>query len=735
MKRIIKTLLFPFFLLLSLTFTFAQEEDQEEVKEEDKEQSFRQLFTEAGYHIEFGNYNLALEAYLQLDSMNPDNSNIQYRIGVCYLKSTEKAKAIPYLEKAIQNTSRVYDDLIYTEKTAPWDAYYQLAKAYHLNYQIDTAIATFKKYKSLLHKKHYLQEEIDRQMEMAVIAKEIIAEPIDVEITNLGSDINTQYADFCPVINADETMMIFTSRRKGSTGGEQELDGRYFEDIYVSYNESGVWATPKKIGASINTSYHEAAIGLSADGQRLFVYKDDEGDGNIYQSFLMGDTWTVPEKLGSDINTEDWETHATITPDGSTLYFISDRKKGGYGGRDIYKCTKLPNGEWSFAQNLGPGINTKYDEEAPFIHPDGITLFFSSKGHRSMGGFDIFFTELSDDGQWSEPMNIGYPINTPDDDVFYIQSTDGLRAYYSSVNVKKGLGEKDIYRVEHIGQKKKALTVLKGIMSVTDIEGSPISAQIIVTDNDTKEKVVYQPNTLTGKFLIILNTGKDYSIDYAVDDSIVQTKNLNISEGSSYQEIDMEVLYKPTDLEWAITEDTSVSKQPIAYDTITAGIDVIDSTLEISKTVETVETVETVDTVETVEAEPDKTDEIIVIESFQEFFNYNVKSINTNSSEFKSIIKSIVSVIESGGSIKLTVEASASKVPTRTYGTNKNLADKRAEEAKVTVIKELKAKGIDESKVACKISALVQGPAYKNDPIKNKAVYEKYQYVKIGVDQ
>ena len=452
------------FITLNYSFCLGQEEKTKEVKKEKK--TFRGLFTEAGYHIEFKNYMLALSTYLTLDSMEPGNSNIQYRIGSCYLHSTtEKTKAIPYLEKAITNTSRLYDDLSYTEKNAPQSAYYELARAYHLNYQLDTAIGTFKKYKSLLHKKHYMQSEIDRNIKMCEYAKEQIKNPINVEIVNMGSGINSQYADYCPVINADETTMIFTSRREGSTGGLKDDEGRFFEDIYVSNKDSGKWSEPVKIGSSINTRDHDAAIGLSADGQRLFIYKEED----IYQSYLMGETWTVPERMSDNINSDDWETHASITPDGKLLYFVSDRK-GGQGKRDIYRSEKLPTGEWGKAENLGTSINTEFEEDAPFIHPNGKTLYFSSKGHNTMGGFDIFYSQLSEDGNWSEPVNIGYPINTTDDDIFYVESSDGKRAYYSSFD-KSGLGEKDIYMAVLKDQKEIALTVLKGTMSVVDLDG------------------------------------------------------------------------------------------------------------------------------------------------------------------------------------------------------------------------------------------------------------------------
>ncbi|MFH1321478.1 MAG: OmpA family protein [Bacteroidota bacterium] len=674
MKLTIKILLIPFSFFILLTYTFAQEED--------KEKRFKQLLTEAVYYIELENYNLALNTYLQLDSIDPGNANIQYRIGICQLKSTvKKARAIPYLEKAILNTSGTYDDLSVTKKNAPYDAYYQLAKAYHLNFQFDTAIATYKKYKSLLDTKHYLQEEIDRQIEMSFTAKIKVADPIDVEIVNLGPGINTKYADFGPVINADETMMIFTSRREGSTGGKKELDGRYFEDIYVSYNDTGVWSPPKKIGSNINSINNEAASGLSADGQRLFIYKN-YGGGDIYQSYFIDDTWSLLEKLGSNINTQACETHASITPDGNLLYFVSDRKDDGYGGKDIYKCKKLPNGEWAKAQNLGPVINTKYDEDAPYIHPDEGTLFFSSKGHKTMGGFDIFFSQLSDDGQWSESWNIGYPINTPDDDIYYAQSIDGMRSYYSSVNTDKGLGEKDIYRADHISRKKRALTVLKGTMAVTDSKGLSMKSQIIVTDNTTGENFIHKPSDNNGKYLIILKPGKDYSFKFVMGDSIVHSENIYIPEESSYQEIEKEFVLPPIGFDESVKDEV---EEPVES---TESIESVEP-IEPTETVEIVEPVETVESTETVE-----TDKEILESDFGDIlFNFDRSTIKQES---YPILRKLIKILNEYPDVKVEISGHTDHIGPASY--NQKLSERRG----LAVVDYLIKQGINKERLISK---------------------------------
>ncbi|MBI2967161.1 MAG: PD40 domain-containing protein [Bacteroidetes bacterium] len=673
---------------------------------QDKEDNFRSLFTEAGYHVEYKNFSLALPVYLKMDSIKPGNANVKYRIGLCYLNSTsEKAKAVPWLQEAIKKISRDYDDLSFMEVNAPYDAVLLLAKAYHLSVQLDSAISTAKYFKSFIHKKHYKQAEADQLIMMCGNAKELMQEPIAVEIENLGDSINSPFPDYAPVITADESVVIFTSRRDNTTGGTTEIDGSYMEDVYSSASEFGAWTNARPIGASINTIDHDAAIGLSYDGQILFLYKDDDGDGNIYQSDLMGDIWTVPEKLGATVNSPAWETHASLSADGQTLYFVSDRKDG-FGGRDIYRVKKMPDGQWSEALNLGPVINTVFDEDAPFIHPDEITLYFSSKGHKTMGGFDIFYTEIQGDGQWSQPKNIGYPINTVDDDIYLVLSANGQKAYFSSVR-EKGFGEKDIYKATFTVKEATKLTVMRGFMQTTDEHGNPLDVQVVVTNKTTKEELTYRPNSKTGKYLIILQPGAEYDISYFTGGMKVYNEDLIIPEESDYRLIE-----KPIDL------------RPLSY----AG-ELLDEKKQYENKLKEKE----------VEKEKEKissSDEFIVkaikeIKPYQQFFGYNMKDIDTVSQPFTSFADKLVEITKSGGKFSIHVEASASKVPSATYKSNHTLAKIRAGVTKNTLSNYLKRAGIDAEGITMTIDAKVQGPEYKRGTAGNKELYEKYQYVKI----
>lgn len=520
--------LFLSFLFVGLINSFAQ---YVEVQDASK------AFTKANNLMLNQNYQQAIKLLVLADSLDPNNANINFKLGFCYLNSLNgKKKAEAHFAKAIQTISPKYKENTYKERGAPSIAWFYLGQAYHFNNKFDQAIEAFNKFREYIDTKDLnLASEINRQIEFCINGKMLSEAPVAIEVKNLGKNINSAFPEYAPVISADESVLIFTSRRNNSTGGKIAEDGGFYEDIYISYNHNGEWIEPQSIGTNINTPGHEATIGLSVDGQQLFIYKDDNGDGNIYYSKLDGDTWQVPVKLSDNVNSKSWESHATISSDGNTLYFTSDRK-GGFGGRDIYFSRKLPNGQWGLPINMGPKINTPYDEEGPFIHPDNRTLFFSSKGHNSMGGFDVFISIKDDNGNWSPAMNMGYPLNSSDDDVFYVLSADGKRAYYSSFK-EDGYGEKDLYMASFIEFKEKPLALIKG--TVKDAYGNtPKDLVIVVTDNETGEVVgTYIPNSKTGNYLFILPPGANYNISYEAEGYLFKSENIEIPDNANYFQV------------------------------------------------------------------------------------------------------------------------------------------------------------------------------------------------------
>ena len=323
------------------------------------------------------------------------------------------------------------------------------------------------------------------------------------------------------------------------------------------------------------------SVGVSPDGQKLFVYKFKKNDGgDIYVCELKGDEWSKPRQLGKNINTEYHESSASFSYDGRTMYFVSDRPDAGYGGRDIYMNKLLfpdlkvgKKGRWGKAINLGPIINTEYNEEGVFMHPDGKTLYFSSTGHNTMGGYDIF-KSVYENGRWGKPENLGYPINTPDDDIFFTISGSGKHGYYSSVK-KEGFGEKDIYKITFLGPEKQvvlntednllaslaapvsetviepvleinavALTILKGIIKDA-ITLKPVEASIELADNEENEIIAdFTSNSTTGKYLVSLPAGKNYGIAVKAEGYLFHSENFDIPKSAGFKEITKDIELK-----------------------------------------------------------------------------------------------------------------------------------------------------------------------------------------------
>ena len=533
-----KNFLFIAALLFSVTFLKAQLPTG----------SYNDYFREGTFLLLEDNYDLALKNFLQAHKLDSSSANVNFNVGFCYLNSsTKKGLAERYLEQATKHIDKNYRQDDPSEKAAPPLAYFYYARALHINYKFDEALTQYDIFGKNYARDKTSKADVAYHKAQTNFAKELVGAPINVKIENLGDSINSEYPDFSPVLSADERTLIYTSRRNTSTGGERTPDGQYFEDVVISYkDENGKWSSPKPISTYINSNGHEGSVNLSPDGQTLIVYRDDQGDGNIYFSTWDGKDWSSLQSFGSDVNTKAWEPHACLSADQNTLYFISDRK-GGFGGRDIYSCVKLPNGKWSLAKNLGPEINTQYDEDGVYIHPDGVTLIFASKGHKSMGGFDVFTSTIEPDRKFSAPVNIGYPINTTDDDVFFVTSPDGKRGYFSSSN-DGGFGEKDIYSMYIPDAKEKPLALFKGSIIPADGEKLPDDLMIIVTNKETGEIVgTYRPKE-NGSFTTILPPNKNYNFSYQSKGEEFYNEDIYVSEDVAYQEIKKEINLEPVSL-------------------------------------------------------------------------------------------------------------------------------------------------------------------------------------------
>ncbi|TND02413.1 MAG: ompA [Bacteroidetes bacterium] len=510
---------FTVILLLVFTSAFLHGQNVNLGKGFSKDKKGQEELNIAEQLFEDGSFLLALPHYRSLESQYGDNPYLKYKVGICLLyKSDEVDKALEYLQAVKQKNAKAADIDFY------------VARAFHMNEKYDDALASLNLY--VLNKKisPEQKEQAEHYIEYCNNAKEISATPIDVKITNIGDPVNTESSEYVPVITSDESLMLFTYVGEESRGGLQRLPGEpdslgfYFEDIYLTEKKDGRWTQPVALDTGINSVGHDACIAISNDGQTLIVFKNSNEDlGDIYFSKLFGIRWTTPVRLEGDVNTPAWEGSASLSADEKIMFFASERE-GGYGGRDIYIAELMPDGRWGKVKNMGPGINTKYDDDAPFIHPNGVTLIFSSQGHKSMGGYDIFRTDMNPDSSWSAPSNIGYPINTPGDDKYFVLSPDGKRGYYSS-GKSGGKGQQDIYLAETDFDLKDAnVVMLTGVVTVDD---QPTQVKILVSaDGKVIDSYGINSNAKTGRFLINLRQGKKYDITFLLD-SLKQVRSLD----------------------------------------------------------------------------------------------------------------------------------------------------------------------------------------------------------------
>lgn len=362
---------------------------------------------------------------------------------------------------------------------------------------------------------------------------------IIVTMIPIDTAINSAFSDYGPVINADGSIMMYTSNRpiseKGIKKGKAE-----FELVYMSTAIDSIrWNKGVVLGETINAKGRfNSPIALSNDGQRLLMYRDDpKSQGDIYESVLNGEEWGELQSLGNMVNTDAHETTACYAPDGKTLYFVSNRD-GGVGGKDIWKTERQADGSFSVPVNLGAPINTKKDEEGVFMHPDGVTMYFSSNGHGGLGGFDLFKTSLSG-GSFTEPTNLGAPINTEASEYFLVVEANGRVGYVTTEGVWGGL---DIYKVRfdiisEDPELQAGLTLLKGVVT-DEATGEPLEAEIELVNNHTGEIVaVFNSNSATGAYLISLPAGFDYGISVNAKGYLFHSENINIEESHEYQEV------------------------------------------------------------------------------------------------------------------------------------------------------------------------------------------------------
>lgn len=781
----LKKIFLPIFLLATLWLSAQPRPSREELREALKSATFVEKFELANDFMYDKIYSEALFIWEIILEEDPTNANVLYKAGMCLVYLNREIEALPYFEKAQYSITKNYNPISPLERNAPTEIFYYLAKSNHSKGNIDTAFYQYDMFLQNAKKKHMNYDLAILGITQCEVARKMMANPENYVITNLGPIVNSNNPEYAPVVTIDGTALFFTSKRMRADSSNLRFinmaNGQHYEDIYVSYRAAdGSWEQPLYLDFCKPNS-NEASVSVYPDGQTIFVYQDLAG-GDIYFSELRDTVFVnIIPFPAEELNTDAWETHATISPDGNYLYFASDRP-GGMGGLDIYRLKKLPNGEWSKAMNLGPPVNTPYDEDSPFLGADNKTMYFSSNGPASMGGYDIFVTQMDESELWSEPINMGYPLNSYDDDIFYTTTADGLTGFYASDQLN-GQGDKDIYMVETDKSLIKNVAVLSGFIFTSDGSMIPKGINIYVTDlTDATPPKIYAPRRRDGGYVLTLKPCHTYELDYQLNGKTFYKTELYVPCNSSYQELRHELLLDIVNLDAVALQDSPLGGTRWEFKNVNHFDALMGKKIEIYEDQELIyqEVINKYGQFPYKELDPNKShlmkieeddfdfcedlilnlvdsanvikdsytfksncetnttvsdySTILTTPIFQYNFGYNKDKFDIKNEALRLYVKGIKQLIESGQTVTILIYSSASKVPTKSYSSNQELANQRLKSGKEILIKLLKAEGIDISKITfIEKEALVQGPEYNNDAVEKANVYQRYQYIKFEI--
>jgi len=519
-----KRLLFTSAFLLVLISGFSQYSKE-----------IKRAFLDGEYFLAMEAYRDALEGYLKVYKAAPDNANINYRVGLCYLNIPgKKEKAIPYLEKAVKNITQSYKEGNIKEEQAPPDAWFFLGTAYFLQYRLEDAKKCFNKYLTVMTESDSLDVDYVKQQIAAVDrTRDFMSHPVAYKADNLGKMINNSRQNFDAVVSGDESTLIYVTSLK------------FYDAVFYSQRSNGQWQAPRNITPEIQSDGDLYPAGISYDGKVLYLSKSDRFNSDIYVSRLDNGKWTKAEKIEKNVNTKYWESSATLSPDGKSLYFTSN-KKDSRGGLDIYVSQWDETlGIWGPPVNLGPVINTQFNEETPFFSNDGKTLYFSSQGHNSMGGFDIFYSERKTDGSWSKPVNLGYPINTTDDDIFFVPIVAKIYGYYSMFDPETSLGDRDIYRIEFYSDLNPRPVTISGQVTFRDLQPGVTPSGEVQMQDDRGQVIAKMPLAQDGKFQFTEKVTGNYHLVVSADNYQKSTYPVTIPSDYSVGHLNISMTMQP----------------------------------------------------------------------------------------------------------------------------------------------------------------------------------------------
>ncbi|MGD1845943.1 MAG: hypothetical protein ACFB10_11170 [Salibacteraceae bacterium] len=747
--------------------------------------TYRHQFLTAVCYNEDGFYEEAQPIWKHLLKQSPDNANLNYQIGVCYLHLPEhRSKAEQFLIKAIQSTDGSYY-YHHKENNAPVDALYQLGLYYHSEERLTEAIEYYQLFLDRSFNLHQLRKEAKHGIEACNEAMQKIQDPEEVYFASLDGQLNTDYPEYCPVFSATGDTLYFTSRRprknRANILNKDPNDGMYFENIYqVVRKSNGKWSDAELLNFC-NTYEHESVSALSPDGKTMFISRYGGRVANLYKCVKRRGKWSAPVEMEQGLNSR-WsnETHLSLSADGQTAYFVSDRW-GGLRGKDIYKSHRKPDGTWTTPQNLGPSVNTPFDEESPFLDPITDRLYFSSKGHNTIGGFDVFYSERETVGAWKPAESLGYPVNTTDDDVSYTISPDQVHAWYSTT---KPHGHK---------HRRKELVSLSWSKPVARPKSNLLAqlTQTLFQEEAINYFEQYQAlqqaqQQMEGFRQALAEVKPEMQLSPEMQNQLQEVpQTLQSLRQELNDEADFQTL---PDKVTKVTETLEIIKEELVglvHEDQMDWIDRIEGVREIDRPVERevphreiveVEVEKEVVVKEIVEVEVEKIIEkikLIELETeilvgmisredvpyvnkvvtevepilsqrspfemifFHQHFGFNQQVIDTTDQAFRKFIDDLqleITALDATGSVSIAIESSASTVPTQRYSSNDEIAHLRALKAFETVKLCLQRRGVDTSKLLLAYqNSWVKGPEYQPGSNLRAGVFEKYQYVKIAL--
>lgn len=491
-------------------------------------------FLKAEDLFEAGNYLSAIPLYKEVLDKAPHNKFVMAKLAVCYIKTrTNRDQSVKLLEKLVE--SKDIDPKIW----------YYLGKAYHLNNKLDDAIAAYENYKTFKLKKKEV-EDVNRQIEMCKNAKQLMQYPVNVIFTNIGKEINTEFPEYYPFVDENETTLVFTSRRKTNIGGgRSEADGYRPSDVWISTVKNNVWDKPMSAGKEINTKFDEMCVFLNPEGNVMLVYVDRGGEkfGDLYLSMKdkksqFGKLKPLPEIINDP---DKIELSGCFNRDSSIFFFV--RKDKLETTSDIFMVKKLPNGQWGPPQKLPEQINTPYNEDFPYLAPDGVTFYFASEGHNSMGGYDIFKSIFDPEtGKFTPAENLGYPINSTDDDMGICVTKNKKIAYVSAYR-PTGYGDLDIYRIKFMDE-EQATKIFKGKIFMKDTtQKMNQQITIIATNKKTSDEYTFTSKN-NGEFILALEEG-EYTISVDIDGFLPFKKDMKVSDIGTISEEELTIVLQP----------------------------------------------------------------------------------------------------------------------------------------------------------------------------------------------